>query len=87
MPTAVICNHETVYLDGEVFADCEFRDCRLIYSGGETPVFENCRFDKCEWIFDEAASRTLAHMKSVWAAGGKAPVQALIKEITGSGGR
>jgi hypothetical protein len=87
MPTAVMCNHETLYLDGEVFSDCEFRDCRMIYSGGEPPVFDNCRFDKCEWIFEDAAARTLAHMKSVWAVGGKAPVQALIKEITGSGGR
>jgi len=87
MPTAVMCNHETLYLDGEVFSDCEFRDCRMIYSGGEAPVFDNCRFDKCEWIFEDAAARTLAHMKSVWAVGGKAPVQALIKEITGSGGR
>ena len=41
MPTAVMCNHETLYLDGEVFSDCEFRDCRMIYSGGEAPVFDN----------------------------------------------
>ena len=34
-----------------------------------------------------AAARTLAHLKGVWAAGAKAPVQAMIKEITGAGGR
>jgi hypothetical protein len=49
--------------------------------------FRDCRFDDCEWKFDDAAARTLAHLKLVWASGGKAPVQALIKEITGSGGR
>ncbi len=87
MQTATIFNHETVLLDGDSFSDCEFRDCRMVYAGGEVPHFEHCRFDGCEWKFDDAAARTLAHMKLVWSAGGKAPVQALIKEITGGGGR
>ncbi|MDP1735925.1 MAG: hypothetical protein Q8L23_00640 [Caulobacter sp.] len=87
MQTATIFNHETVVLDGEAFADCEFRDCRMVYSGGKPPVFDSCRFDNCDWRFDDAAARTLAHLKVVWAAGGKAQVQALIKEITVSSGR
>lgn len=87
MQTATIFNLETVPLDGEMFADCEFRECRMVYSGGKPPVFDNCRFDACDWRFDDAAARTLAHLKVVWAAGGKAQVQSLIKEITVSGGR
>lgn len=87
MQTATIFNHETVALDGEHFADCEFRDCRLVYAGGPPPVFEACSFHDCEWKFDDAAARTLAHLKVIWAAGGKAKVQAMIKEITGAGGR
>lgn len=87
MQTATIFNHETVVLDGESFSDCEFRECRLVYSGGELPVFEHCRFDEVEWKFEGAAARTLAYLKLVWGAGGKAPVQAMIKEITGGGGR
>jgi len=88
MQTATIFNLETVPLDGEMFADCEFRECRMVYCGGKPPVFDNCRFDACDWRFDDAAANTLAHPKVVWAAGGKAQVQALIKEITvSSGGR
>jgi hypothetical protein len=87
MQTATIFNHETVPLDGESFSDCEFRACRLVYSGGETPNFDGCRFDDCEWRFEGAAARTLAHLKLVWGAGGKAQIQALIKAITESGGR
>jgi hypothetical protein len=86
MQTATIFNHETVALDGEHFADCEFQGCRLIYSGGKLPSFSDCRFDDCDWKFDDAAARTLAHLKLVWSVGGKAPVQALIKEITAVGG-
>jgi hypothetical protein len=82
MAQDAIYNHETVALDGEHFSSCEFRDCRLVYTGGEPPVFENCRIDDCEWKFEDAAERTLAFLKVVWLAGGKAPVQAAIKEIT-----
>jgi len=82
-----IYNHETVPLDGERFSSCEFRDCRLVYSGGEPPVFDNCRIEDCEWRMEDAAERTLAFLKAVWGAGGKATVQGLIKEITGGGGR
>ena len=84
MQTATIFNHETVALDGEAFSDCEFRDCRMVYTGGEPPVFDHCRFDGCDWRMDDAAARTLAHLKLIWAQGGKAQIQALIKEITGA---
>jgi hypothetical protein len=84
MPSGVTYNHETIALDGEAFSDCEFRDARLVYSGGEPPTFVRCRFDSCEWKFDDAAARTLAHLKLVWSVGAKAQVQAAIKEITGA---
>ena len=83
MQTAVIYNHETVPLDGEEFSGCEFRGCRMVYRGGEPPRFDDCSFADCDWRFDDAAARTLTHMKVVWAAGGKAPIQAMIKTITG----
>jgi hypothetical protein len=82
MNTAVIFNHETVALDGERFADCEFRDCRLVYRGGEPPSFEGCSFAGCDWLFEDAAANTLKHLKTLWAVGGKAKVQAVIKTIT-----
>jgi hypothetical protein len=84
MQTAIIFNHETVALDGERFSDCEFRGCRMVYRGGEAPSFDSCTFDDCDWRFEDAAASTLAHLKTVWAVGGKAPVQALIKTITGA---
>lgn len=87
MPSDTVFNHETVVLDGEAFEACEFRDCRLVYSGGPTPSFANCRFDGCEWKFEGAAANTLAHLKVVWGAGAKAVVQGMIKEITGGGGK
>jgi len=75
-------NHETVALDGEVFSDCEFRNSRLVYSGGAPPVFDACRFHGCEWKQEDAAAHTLAYLKLLWNAGEKPTVQALIKDIT-----
>lgn len=87
MQTATAYTRETVQLDGEYFSDCEFKHCKMIYSGGEVPHFDSCRFDDCDWRFEGPAARTLEHLKIVWAAGAKARVQALIKEITVSTGR
>ncbi|MBL8773024.1 MAG: hypothetical protein JNK30_16700 [Phenylobacterium sp.] len=85
MPQGEIYNHETVLMDGETFSDCEFRDCRLVYGGGEPPAFAGCSFVGCDWKYEDAAARTLAFLKLVWSVGGKAPVQALIKDITAVG--
>ncbi len=82
MPDGLSYSHETVALDGETFTSCEFRDCRMVYAGGEPPVFDRCKFVDCDWKQDEAAARTLAYLKVLWNAGGKPTVQALIKDIT-----
>jgi hypothetical protein len=84
MPSGISYNHETVAVDGEAFSDCEFRNTRLIYSGGEPPSFSRCKFDGCEWKFEDGAARTLAQLKLLWGIGEKVSVQALIKEITGA---
>lgn len=82
MQSGVSYNHQTVVLDGETFSDCEFAECRLVYAGGEAPKFDNCRFDGCDWKFEDGAAQTLSFLKLMWNVGAKAQVQATIKEIT-----
>lgn len=84
MTTAISYNHETVALDGERFDGCEFRDCRMVYSGGKAPVFKDCQFVNCDWRMEDQAAETLACLRAMWAAGAKPRVQELIKEITGA---
>lgn len=84
MTDGVSYNHETVALDGETFTDCEFRACRLVYSGGKPPLFSGCRFDDCEWKLQGPAAHTVEHLHAMWSAGAKPAVQATIKEITGA---
>jgi len=85
MPAGVSYNHQTVVVDGESFKDCEFTACRLVYSGGEPPQFDGCRFDDCEWKLEAAAGHTLAYLRLMWTLGAKPVVQTLIKEITAAG--
>ena len=82
MPSGESYNHQTVALDGEAFSNCDFTACRLVYAGGPVPEFESCRFDNCDWKFEDAASHTLSYLKLMWAVGAKPTVQTLIKEIT-----
>ena len=82
MPSGETFNHQTVALDGETFTDCAFAGCRLVYAGGEPPQLEGCRFDDCDWRFEDAAANTLSYLKLMWGVGAKASVQAMIKEIT-----
>ena len=82
MQSGLSYNHQTVTLDGEIFSDCDFAACRLVYSGGKPPEFESCRFTDCEWRLDGAAAHTLSCLKLMWGVGAKAAVQSMIKEIT-----
>ena len=52
MQSSTAFTRETVQLDGETFSDCDFQKCRMVYAGGEAPVFDNCRFDDCDWNVD-----------------------------------
>lgn len=85
MQVGISYNHQTVTLDGESFSDCDFAACRLIYSGGPPPEFDGCRFDACEWKFEDAAAYTLSYLRLMWNVGAKAAVQSTIKEITVAG--
>ena len=82
MQSGASYNHQTIALDGETFSHCEFSACRLVYSGGEPPQFQGCRFDACEWKFEGAAAQTMSYLKLMWSVGAKAAVQTTIKEIT-----
>ena len=46
---------ESLSLDNMRFANCEFRDCHFLYSGGPA-VMENCRIQNCEWKMQGTAA-------------------------------
>lgn len=61
----------TEVIDGNVYINCRFQNCTIVYAGGEIPVIQGGSFDNCAWRFEGAASRTLEFMSQLYNAGGK----------------
>jgi hypothetical protein len=40
---------QTKLVDGQNYEVCCFRNCTLVYDGGESPHFSNCSFVSCNW--------------------------------------
>jgi len=62
---------ETIVIDGQKFIDCEFRQCILIYRGGELPLFDGSFLDNCNWKFEDAALRTIHLLQRLNSNGGR----------------
>ena len=48
-----------VEIDGEVFENCNFENCSLVYSGGATPQFTGCGFGELRVEFRGSANNTV----------------------------
>ena len=59
--------NRAVRLDGEEFRNCSFQGCTLEIGGMADLVLDNCTFTDCQWVFTEAAARTLAIMARLYA--------------------
>lgn len=53
-----------VVLDEGVFIECNFKNCSLEYSGGDTYV-QNCRGDNCQLVWRDAAQRTVSLLQGL----------------------
>ena len=73
--------NETV--DGKIYEDCNFKQCTLIYKGGELPQMTRCNFTNCDWQFQEGAARTLVFMSNLYHGGAKNVVDGFIARLTG----
>ena len=56
--------------DGNVYADCNFRETTFIYRGGEHPRFDRCTFHSCGWEFAGAAVKTIQFLQLIRGAPG-----------------
>jgi hypothetical protein len=58
-------------LDGNHYTNCRFDRCDISYRGGEIPNIVDCKFDDCNWHFEDAAERTLAFMHYLYHGTGE----------------
>ncbi len=69
-------------MDGQTYIDCEFKNCQLMYSGGELPGFDACQFHGCLWHLDGAARRTFAYLRLLHGTGDKSLAEGIMRQIS-----
>ena len=73
---------QNVVVDGKEFEDCTFRQCTLIYKGGDLPQLLRCNIaGTCDWQFQEAAGRTLLFISKLYHGGAKAYIEGFIQGL------
>jgi hypothetical protein len=74
----------TEEIDGNVYDQCKFNNCKLIYRGGVIPTFARCHLDHCQWIWDDAALRTIGFLRGIYSgmgSNGRQIVEGILSEI------
>jgi hypothetical protein len=56
----------SIVLDGDEYEDCTFRNCTLIYRGGDLPKLLNNSLENCSWQFQDAAERSVSFLKGLY---------------------
>ena len=72
---------QTVNLDDNVYKDCKFHECVLIYSGGPLPILHDNDIVDCIWSMAGAADRTVTFMMALYHGGAKELVETIITSI------
>lgn len=70
-----------VDLDGHSYDGCTFRNCQLVYRGGEPPTIINCSFYGVTFGFDDAAGRTVNFMSLLFHGGFRHVIDATFNNI------
>jgi hypothetical protein len=77
-------SHASETIDGNIYTDCRFDNCKLVYRGGEMPRISGCHFENCQWQFEDAAERTLVFLRQLYhgmGPGGAQLVEATLAQL------
>jgi hypothetical protein len=79
---------EDIRIDENVYTSCIFRNCRIIFTGKGPAQFSNCKFDQCQWVFDDAAEQTIQYLAALYTGlgpGGEDLVEGIFDSIRQGG--
>ncbi len=62
---------QAVDLDFNLFEDCKFERCKLVYRGFGTVSLAGCSFTEVEWMFTDAAGNTVNFMRGLYHGAGE----------------
>ena len=74
---------ERISLAGNVFHQCRFEQCELIFDGSRSPTFFDNEFVDCVFVFSEDAARTLYFLSNIFhaGAGGRQIVGKMLRDV------
>ena len=61
--------NETVVLDSNVYNNCTFNNCEIIFKGTAPVSLQGINFNDCRWTFDGPAGLTIEFMTALYQAG------------------
>lgn len=79
---------EDIRIDEDEFTNCEFVNCRIIFTGKGPASFSNCKFDQCQWVFDGPAEDTIQYLAALYTGlgpGGQDLVEGIFDSIRKGG--
>jgi len=65
-----IYENRRLTVDGGRFIRCRFVQSKIIYDATAEVSFEECSFEGCDWVFQNAADRTLRYLSMLIHQGG-----------------
>jgi hypothetical protein len=74
-------NNQSVDVDGNRYASCEFNNCTLVYGGGALPQFDNCGFHNVSFQFQGAAFSTLKYLNGLYRGGLAEQVDTVLEKV------
>lgn len=80
--------NKTVEVDNNQFVDCKFTNCVLRFTGAGAVGYQNCVFDRCEWMFDGPAETTIQYLAAMYQGlgpGGRDIVEGIFDSIRQGG--
>jgi hypothetical protein len=76
-------NENNVTVDFNEYIRCEFTNSKIIFTGGDLPVFEDCTFSNCQFTLQARADNTLGYLSFLYQNLGNADAKAFVEEQIG----
>jgi hypothetical protein len=74
-------SNETVVLDSNVYNNCTFNDCEIVFRGTAPVSLQGINFNNCTWTFDGPAGLTIEFMTALYQAGMKTLIDGTFENI------
>ena len=79
-----VFRNETVEVDGFVFQACQFHECKIVFLGEGPVKFDECLFDRCQWVFNGPAENVLLYLSALYNGlgdGGESSLESIFESI------